>query len=308
MLDCHCDTITAIYEKGENLYENSGHIDIKRLMQYKTPVQLFALWLKKTDYGHAVRKTMEYILFYEKELEKNKKWIAPAYCIQDIDKNKKNGRISALLALEGGEALEGSLDMLEVYYKIGVRALTLTWNYRNELADGAGEGQTCGGLTRFGRETVKKMEQLGMLVDVSHLSDAGFLDVVKYTQKPFIASHSNCRALCDTERNLTDRQIEIIAQRGGVIGINMYPPFLSVGGRADVEDVMKHIRHIIALAGEECIGLGCDFDGIDVTPQGICDITQVQKVINKVREEFGSRTAYLLEEGNFLRVMREVMG
>ena len=188
----------------------------------------------------------------------------------DIDRAIAAGKIAAFLSIEGGEALAGSLGVLRMLYKVGVRSLTLTWNGRNELGDGVGASGK--GLTAFGRAVVREMNDLGMLVDVSHLSERGFWDAMKVSTQPLIASHANCRALCDHPRNLTDAQIRAVAGQGGVIGVTFVPDFLG-GETPSVDNVLDHIDHMIAVGGEDCVGLGSDFDGTKELPAGLADCT-----------------------------------
>ena len=234
---------------------------------------------------------------YRTELEKNKNRIVPVLCYEDILKNEACGKLSALLTVEEGAVCGGSLERLRELYDMGVRMLTLTWNYRNELGwpatrrclgqsrgdvDGRltekgetgirgsdGRDAACG-LTETGRNFVTEMERLGMIPDVSHLSDAGFDDVWECTKKPFVASHSNARAVCPSLRNLTDDQIRRLAERGGCMGLNYYDKFLVDGGSKDPEvlweALIRQARHITDVGGMEILGLGSDFDGIPINP------------------------------------------
>ncbi len=306
-VDGHCDTIVKVLDYGENLLENQRHIDIKRLKECGSPLQFFAIWLDPRYYPISLRKTIQYIDFFNSQLEKNKEYLAPVYCYADIEKNQILGKISALLSIEGGEALEGDISVLRILYRLGVRAMTLTWNYRNALADGVLENQTGGGLTRFGKTVVEEMNILGMIVDISHISEKGFWDVEKIAECPYIASHSNAKAVCPAPRNLTDDQIKAIARRGGVIGLNMYPPFLSATGHANMEDVLKHIDYIIELVGDDYIGLGCDFDGIDETPSDIRHVSDIQSLMSVIEKRYGADTMEKIAERNFLRVLKKIL-
>ena len=189
----------------------------------------------------------------------------------------------ALISIEGGEALCGCLGALEAFWRFGVRAMGLVWNHRNELADGVADGASGGGLTPFGKEVVRAMEAMGMAVDVSHLSDAGFWDVSRISRRPFYASHSNARALCDHPRNLTDDQIRAVADSGGVIGVNFYASFLHASGRAGIEDVIEHIEYLADRAGIDHVALGSDFDGIDRAPEGLEDVSKMPALAEALR-------------------------
>lgn len=307
-VDAHCDTIVKLCNRGEGLKEcPKMQLDLKRLDAFSGAVQFFAIWLDPMYYAIPMRQTMKYIAFYHRQMEENAGAIGHIHTYADILHNKEQGRHSALLSLEGGEALEGELSALEIYHRLGVRAMTLTWNHRNALADGAAENATGGGLTRFGRDVVQEMEQLGMLVDISHISDAGFWDVESLAQKPFIASHSNARAVCPHPRNLTDDMLRAVAAKGGVVGLNFYPAFLTQGGKAGVEDIIRHAAHMLDVMGEDFIGLGSDWDGIDTTPEGLRHAGELSALFERMEREFGPEITEKIREGNFLRVLRECL-
>lgn len=301
LLDTHCDTLCKAYDEKGELFHNNLQLNLEQLMKFKTPVQFFAIWLNKKYYADAYAETVKRIEYYYKQAEKNKEIFAHANGYNDIVRNKKNGKISGMLSIEGGEALEGKIENLYTLYHMGVRSMTLTWNYKNEIGSGAGE--TTGGITDFGRMVIGEMEKLGMLVDVSHLNDKSFWHVAKIAEKPFIASHSNSRKITNIRRNLTDAQMKAIAQSGGVIGINLCPIFLSNKNYANSDDVIRHIDYMIRVVGVDHIGFGCDFDGIDDTPRDITNISCIHKVIYALDKKYGSAVVRKIAEENFLRVL-----
>ncbi len=305
--DGHCDTIVRLYEKKQELFSNDGHIDIVRLNKFSAPLQFFAIWLDSKYHPISMRQAMKYIEFYYSQLQKNEKVIGHINSFSDVIKNGLENKISALLALEGGEALEGEISAIHTYYRLGVRSITLTWNHRNRLADGVAEEESRGGLTRFGRQVIEEMEELGMLVDVSHLSEAGFADVVKFAKKPFIASHSNARAICDVPRNLKDNQLLKIAEKGGAVGLNLYSPFLVKYGQGRIDDILNHIQHMLSVMGEDFISLGTDFDGIENTPKEINDVADMEALYISIEKEFGKVVADKIFSENLLRVLKEVL-
>lgn len=307
IVDGHCDTIVKLLKDGEGLLENQKHLDLRRLSEFGTPVQFFAIWLEPAFYPISLRQTIKSIDYYYSQLEQNKDIIRHSNGYQDILKNKAEGKMSGLLSLEGGEALEGDISSLRMLYRLGVRGMTLTWNHRNPLGDGVAERGTGGGLTSFGKDVVREMNRLGMVVDVSHLSENGFWDVERTAEMPYIASHSNAKGICSCPRNLTDEQIRVIAGRGGVIGINLYPPFIAEKETVDLEDVMRHIDYIINLAGDDCIGLGCDFDGIDKTPVDLQNISHLKKLLERIEMEYGKEIADKIAEKNFLRILKKIL-
>lgn len=288
VVDMHCDTIGEIYEKrrqGESvsILDNSLHVDLKKMEAGDYLLQNFALF---TNMGREERP-FEYAMkladvFYE-ELEAHSDRIGIVKSWADIEQNRRTGRMSAMMTLEEGGICQGELAFLHDFYRLGARMMTLTWNFPNELGypnrypkqQGAHpifEAETERGLTEKGIEFVQEMERIGMMIDISHLGDAGIWDVFQYTKKPFVASHSNARALASHPRNLTDEMIRRLAERGGVAGINFCAAFLGDDdgqGREPIHgycrDMVAHMKHMRRIGGIGCIGLGSDFDGIPGT-------------------------------------------
>ena len=280
-IDMHCDTISSIYldrmgGEVKKLRENNGHVDLARLKKGGCLAQNFALFtiLKKDPdpYGFARGACR----LFKEELAENDDMIRQAVTVEEILRNDRDGRMSGVLTIEEGGICNGSTDVLRDFYREGVRMMTLTWNYENDLAypnkvdmnTGISMPETEHGLKKKGIEFVELMEEIGMAVDVSHLGDAGFWDVAEIMKKPFAASHSNARAIAGHTRNLTDEMIRTMAERGGVMGINYCPVFLDDredGGTSCISAMVRHIKHISNVGGIECIGLGSDFDGISGT-------------------------------------------
>lgn len=213
-----------------------------------------------------LRRALDQISYLEEELDHLAAEIRLCHSLEDIRQSKGGEHIGLLLSLEGADPLQGDLQLLRIFYNLGVRGLGLTWSRRNEAADGCAFTSTAtdrpGGLTPFGRALVKKAEKLGMLIDVSHLNEAGFWDVMQVAQTPVIASHSNCRALADTPRNLYDQQIEALAEGGGVMGMNAISAFVGDGAhKRDVDDLVNHVDHVVKVAGIQHVGIGFDFCG-----------------------------------------------
>jgi membrane dipeptidase len=198
--------------------------------------------------------------FFAADLAAHPEEAVVARCAADVRAAHAAGKLAVVLAIENSEALDGSLNVLRAFYQLGIRAISLTHNPRSLAADGVGEARTGGGLTEFGVRLVHEMNALDMLVDVSHVSERGFWDVLEHTTKPVIASHSNCRALCDHARSLTDDQLRALGANGGVVGISFVPAFVDPE-RPSLERVLDHIEHALAVAGPAHVGLGSDFDG-----------------------------------------------
>lgn len=269
--DMHCDTITTLYDQRmdgscETLLCNSLQLDIQKMQTSGYLLQNFAVFLEKNRWENLYEEAMLRIGFFTEELDKTKDCIRQVTSYNQILQNKKEGKISALLSLEGGEILEGNVDNLFAFYKKGVRMITLTWNFDNELGycHFNKEGK---GLTKLGMEVVEQMESLHMIPDISHGSDALFWDVCKVAKKPFVASHSNARSIYNHSRNLSDEAIRMLAERGGLMGMNFYAGFTSERSARDgmcyLEDILAHMKHVYNVGGINCLALGSDFDGID---------------------------------------------
>ena len=299
IFDAHCDTMNEILDKGENIIKNNLHIDFERMKQYDKYVQIFAAFVDKKSITVSPKERVGQIIeVYRREIENS-----PICHCESYEQLERESYCS-LLGIEGGEAIEGSLETLEKFYCGGVRIMTLTWNYRNEIADGITESDGRG-LTDFGKSVVKKMNKLGMVVDVSHLSEKGFWDVYKTAEKPFIVSHSDAKALCAHPRNLNDEQIKAVIECGGVIGINFYPEFLDNSGKCTIERICDHIDYMIELGGENNIGFGSDFDGVEYLPDGVTGIECMDKIIEMLKARgYSDRTVKKIAFDNFLRVLR----
>lgn len=308
-VDAHCDTITKIMENGENLVKNSCHIDIERQKTLGKSVQFFAAFIDPAYcQAYALKRALQIIDEFYRQMEINKDDIMLCCNYNDIMKAVDGNKIAAVLSIEGGEALQGDLGVLRMLYRLGVRSICLTWNYRNEIADGVKDGESGGGLTPFGKKVIREMNDLGMLVDLSHISEKGFWDVMECTSAPVIVSHSNAKKLCSHGRNLTDEQIDAVKYNGGVIGINLYPDFLKDSKDASISDIIRHIEYISGLIGSDHIGLGADFDGVESLPEGIGGVQDVGKIIDELSKlNYSSQDIEKFAGGNFLRVIKEVL-
>lgn len=313
VFDGHCDTILEVINHKRSLGSRTlvGHLDIPRMKEGGVDVQFFAVFIEdiyKPD--RSLKRTLQLIDCFYKEMEKNQDDISQVTNYNQIEEVNSAGKIAAILSIEGGEALEGDLGVLRVLYKLGVRLLTLTWNQRNQIADGIGESRTGSGLTKFGLKVIDEMNRLGMLIDVSHLSETGFWDVIKRSKAPIVASHSNCYALCPHLRNLKDEQIKALADKGGVIGITFVPNFLTQEKRkTTVGDVAKHIDYLVEKVGVDYIGLGSDFDGTGVLPIGLEGVDKVPNITGKLLDRgYKEKDIKKILGENFLRVFKEVVG
>ena len=313
VFDGHCDTILEIMNHKRTLEKKSttGHLDIPRMKEGGIDVQFFAIFIEdiyKPD--RSLKRTLQLIDCFYKEIEKNQNDISLVINYNQIKEVNRLGKIAAILSIEGGEALEGDLGVLRVLYRLGVRLLTLTWNQRNQIADGIGESRTGSGLTEFGLKVIDEMNDLRMLIDVSHLSETGFWDVIKRSKIPIVASHSNCYALCPHLRNLKDEQIKALANKDGVIGITFVPDFLTQEKRkTSVKDVVKHIDYLVEKVGVDYVGLGSDFDGTGDLPLGLEGVDKIPNLTEELLDRgYKEREIEKILGGNFLRVFKEVVG
>lgn len=296
VIDMHCDTMKVILDNKDrkintNLRQNNLSIDIQKMKKGEYMLQVFAAYtnIKEEDSLVACLRTID--LFYN-EMKKNKDEIGIVLEYDDILKNTKQNKMSALLSIEEGACCKGNIEILRNFYRLGVRMMTLTWNYENELGYSNeiidGKLVLDRGLKEKGFEFIEEMENIGMIIDVSHLSDAGFYEILNNTKKPFVASHSNARSICSHRRNLTDDMIKKLSNRGGVMGLNFYSCFLNnnktANDMAELDDMIKHLKHIKNIGGIDVIGMGSDFDGIEC-PVEIKDASKIQILAEKIKKE-----------------------
>lgn len=322
-IDLHCDTLMKAYRNRiENIYEMPDcMLDIKRMKSGGALAQFFAIFLLPPGAWERFNRDKpiedsEYIQYslkvFENTMRQNSEIIAAAYNAADILQNEKDGKMSGLLTFEDGRAIDGKLENLKHYYDKGIRLISLTWNHENCFGapNSKDPAIMSKGLTDFGKEAILEMNRLGMMIDVSHLSDGGFMDVVQISQKPFVASHSNCRSLSPHQRNLTDEMIKLLAQKGGVAGINFGPEFLNSDitlKDSTVDLMIAHIDRMVNLGGIGCVALGSDFDGIG----GNLEVNSVDKmhlIFDKLTKRgYSESDIEKIAYQNALRVIREVL-
>ncbi len=352
VVDGHNDVIVESILPGKDIGKRikTGHTDLPRLKEGGVDVQVFAVWSddkkwKKNAYKHA----NDQIDALDKLIANNPDKIELAKSSTDIERINKEGKIVALIGIEGGNMIEERLDYLEALYDRGARYLTLTWNYNLPWVTAAAmevktKDKKGKGLTEHGKEIIRKMNDLGMMVDLSHAGEQTFYDVLSITSKPVLVSHSNAAALTPHYRNLKDAQLEALKKNGGVVGVNFYSEFLdsnypkrvkklyykthkkdstnkelSVGkmygalsaklkheANAPFENVLKHIDHLVAKAGIDHVAIGSDFDGIESPPQELEDVTKFPVLTKALLERGYSKEDVAKIMGlNFLRVLKE---
>ena len=311
VFDLHCDTALALLGKtgneAGNLKHNSLHIDLDRAAKLEAYCQCFACfttpdmqqWMKVSPIVVFERE----LATIQREVDKHKRMIRLAYCAEDVEANRDSGKMSAILTIEGPAGFDFDPELLENLHQIGFRMSTLGWNEKNVLT---GSNVTGGGLTDKGREYVKEAQRLGILVDVSHISDEGFWDIMEITQAPVVASHSNSRFVCNHSRNLTDDMFRAICRTGGVAGINQYAEFL--GEHPTLDTVCDHVLHLLELDPDgKHIALGGDLDGCEQLAEGFEGLQSYPALARRLLERgLGEETIRDIFWNNALNVLRSV--
>lgn len=307
VFDLHCDTAKALLGRDCNsagsLRKNNGHIDLERASVLPGYAQCFACFTSPLIQGISPTVLFEReLVTIQREVYENRDLISFAHSASQVEENRKEGTMSAVLTLEGPAGIGYDPQLLQDLYLIGFRITTLTWNEKNPLA---GSHLTGGGLTHQGREYVKEAQRLGLLVDVSHLSDEGFWDIVDMTDAPIVASHSNSRSFCGHSRNLTDDMFRAICQTGGVAGFNQYSDF--VGEDPSLDTVCEHILHMLEM-DPECrhLALGADLDGCDTLSDGFDGIQSYVTLADRLKNRgLTDEMLYNLFWNNAWRVMEK---
>lgn len=287
--DLHCDTASECYQNRLGLYSNGLHISLEKTEKFGRWAQVFAVWITDELRGEAAFRHFTAVCRDFKEKLRQAGRDAPVLCTdgEALQRANGEGRNMALLSIEGAAALGGELAHLDAAYEEGVRMITLTWNGPNELGDGCMTPQA-DGLSRFGKEAVRRMGELGVTVDVSHLSEKGFWDVARLARGPFVATHSDSKSVQDHPRNLTDDQFREIVRCGGLVGLNLYAPF--VGGAGGISDLLRHAERFLSLGGEKTLAIGADFDGCDLHAE-IRGVEDMDQLYAAMRDRFGQKTA-----------------
>jgi membrane dipeptidase len=339
-IDSHIDTVQRVLVMGEDLGKrwDVGHVDLPRLREGGTHAPFFALWVPVYFPGaEAVRRTLDLRDAMQSMLDAHQDEMELATTAADIRRIVKQRKIAVFLTVEGGHTIDDDLRVLRMYYQLGIRSMTLTHSRNNNWADSATDKPAHNGLTDFGKEVVREMNRLGMIVDVSHVADKTFYDALEVTSKPVIVSHSSMRALSDVPRNVSDEMLWALAKNGGVVGISFGEGFVNpadaealrsaietettaplMTGRtlddyaaedvrklfgtrvkvaATVEDVANHIEHAVKIAGIDHVGIGSDYDGVSGPPNGLDDVSRMPALIE-----------VLLERGYTERDVKKIWG
>jgi len=347
LIDTHND-ITSKTVDGYDIgtAKNDGHTNLTALKEGGVGAQFFAVYVSASyvNGNHSARRTLEMIDTVRHDIiARYPNDFVFATTADDIERIHKQGKIAALMGIEGGHAIEDSLRLLRDYYALGIRYMTLTHTNTNNWADSSGDidkpaVERHNGLTDFGKQVVREMNRLGMIVDISHVADKTFWDALEVSSAPIFASHSSCRALANAPRNMTDEMIVALAKKGGVVQVNFSCGFLSQKSEdaskaflathdiskmqkdpaalaeyqksvppATLADVVAHVDHIVKLAGIDAVGIGSDFDGISCAPQGLEDVAKFPKLTRALLEKgYSADDIRKIYGGNTLRVMRAV--
>lgn len=326
VLDSHCDTPSQILSLRDLSLDNElAHVDYPKLKKGNVDGAFFALYIPASmDTDDAKDYLLRLMGGVKRTLAENPDKAALTVSMSQALENKKKGLFSLFLGLENGSPLgdsEDAFENLQKLYNAGVRYITLCHSTSNQICDScASTTPKWNGLSPFGKRLVAEMNRIGMLVDVSHISDSAFYDVLACSTKPVVATHSSCRALAAHPRNMTDDMIRELAARGGVIQINFYPVFLdsefaarfSSSGDLDLERpsyklIADHIDHVVSLVGVDYVGIGSDYDGIEITPDGMEDISMMPKLFDELRSRgYSEEDLEKIAGGNFFRVMEQV--
>ena len=276
LFDGHCDTPVGLWLQNQPLRENTLAVSLDRGRMLSGWAQFFAFctaWIE-TRMPHTEHFARA-LAYFESQLDENKERITLCRTASEADAAMQAGRCAAFLAIEGAEAVREDEGLLELAYEQGVRMVSLVWNLPNGLCASCGSDE---GLTEKGKQFFKRAQALGMLVDVSHVSEKGFWDMAELAEKPIIASHSDSAGVCPHPRNLTDEQFKAIRDLGGTAGLNLYVPFLTQEPRASFDDLRRHLDHFLELGGEGHIALGADLDGCDRLPEGFSGLDDYNRL------------------------------
>jgi membrane dipeptidase len=309
LIDLHNDLLENCAKRKYNWGERHPnlHTDLPRMMEGGLSAQIFAIWVSPKG-GYFYNRALKQADIFKEQMKLNNDKIEQAFSADDIERIYKSGKISAILGVEGGHAIEKDITKLKNLYKLGARYLTITWENSTDWAISAKDKNSLKkGLSDLGVKIIKSMDSLGMIIDVSHTGKKTIEDILKVTKNPVIASHSGAFQLRNHYRNLTDEQIKAIANTGGLIGVTFYPNFIESGKTANIKSVIKHINYIVKLVGIDYVGIGSDFDGIEITPTGLEDVSKFKNLISALKKEkYSDEDIRKICGENFLRVFKRV--
>jgi membrane dipeptidase len=355
IIDTHSDTLMYMIDQGWDINDDRLQVSLKKMLKGGHDLQVFACFVNPAvGKNRFITRALQMIDLLKTEVQKNRNKISICDSMRQIQKARKDRKKIALLGIEGGHAIQNDLAILRTYRNLGVIYMTLTWSNTNDWADSSNDVERWGGLTDFGREVVQEMNEIGMIVDISHVSDKAFWHALETSTKPMIASHSSVRGFSNHPRNMTDEMIKALAKKGGVVFINFYPVFIDqkfydayvklakrlkkrlqtmykryrtnplMGGYEEdkimqansnslpsvtMTDVIRHIEHVVKIAGVEAVGFGSDFDGTGFMPDDMQDCTSLPRLCEELhKRKFKSTDIDKIACGNFLRIFSDAVG
>lgn len=305
-IDLHCDTAYRMLNEKLHLDNSICKVDISKLKKGGALAQVFAFFLDLSEVDDPYIGFKDMYKNFMKEVEKNKDSIKIVKSVKELEEAKKLGKIGAFLSIEEGEVLKGDISKVREVYDMGIRMITLTWNYENSIGYPNYDFKYKDmGLKDIGIEMVREMQRVGIIPDASHLSDKGFYDLVKICDKPFIATHSNSRRVMNHPRNLTDDMIKLLANKGGVMGLNFCSDFVEKNEITSIKDLVLHAKHIKNIGGIDVLALGSDFDGIENEVE-IKNTSEMNKLCDGLeREGFTYDEIEKIFYKNIIRVLKE---
>lgn len=308
IFDAHSDLPTFVYAERRSRATRVLERNYYRFFSGMITSRVMAIWTRPERRKDATTYGLEVLNALLRDIDESDSFELVRN-VEEMRKTIREGRVALWLGLEGGEPIGESIELLEIFHRLGLRVLTLTWSLRNAIGDGVFE-RTNGGLTRFGVEVVGKAEELGIVVDLSHINEAGFWDTLDVTSFPVIASHSNARTLCDSPRNLADEQLKAIAERDGVVGAVAIPSFVDKE-RPTIEKYVEHIEYMADLIGHEHVGLGFDFvyylrEWSGKSVEGFENESKIPELLNLLHERFSKKEVEGITFKNFERVFERI--
>ncbi len=308
VVDGHADILYRMESDGVGFYDPDSMLQQNDLHMAASGIdlQVFVTFVEPSlSPGEQLYKVLSSLDRFYREVARPGV-IAPVFSTPELQSVLHSGQRGAILSLEGADALAGQIGVLHALFRLGVRLIGLTWNGANSVADGVGEMRGAG-LTQFGKEVVQTMRSLGMVVDVSHLAERGVWDVLEIYGGPVVASHSNAAAVHPHRRNLSDDQIRGVAATGGLVGATFVPSFIGDRDVLTTEDLLRHIDHLLTVAGPDGVALGSDFDGIDTTLTDLRNGSDYPLLLEKLERRYGSDVLAKVAGGNWLRVFSQIL-
>ena len=307
-IDLHCDTASRLIYENLKLNKSICKVDIEKLKKANAKAQVFAHFIELNLVDDPYLEFKKMYNNFIKELNENNSEIELVKNLKELEEVNKKGKLGAFLSIEEGEVLQGKLERVKEVYDMGIRFITLTWNFKNSIGyPNAGFKYKDMGLTEKGKEIVLEMERVGIIPDCSHLSDKGFYDLIDICKKPFVATHSNSREITNHPRNLTDDMIKKLSNKGGVMGLNFCGPFLGKEKVPSIDSMINHLKHIKNVGGIDVLALGTDFDGIENEVE-IIDIGEINNLRERlIKEGFTNLEVDKIFYKNTERVLKEWM-